>query len=96
MSTGALRNRCAPTITFSSTVRPGNSPTPWSVRAIPSEARRSGATRVIGWPRQLSVPEFGRTNPQMTLNSVVLPAPFGPITPSTSPGDTSTDTCRVR
>src|SRR5438067_84437 len=28
----------------------------------------------------------------MTLNNVVLPAPFGPITPTTSPGSTDADT----
>jgi hypothetical protein len=59
---------------------------------MPICGSRSGRTRSITWPRQLSVPDCGVTNPQMTLNSVVLPAPFGPITPSTSPRWTSTDT----
>ena len=30
-------------------------------------------------------PTSGRTKPEMTLNSVVLPAPLGPITPTTDP-----------
>src|ERR1700722_17633849 len=29
-------------------------------------------------------PESARTNPQMTLNRVVFPAPLGPMTPTTS------------
>ena len=33
-------------------------------------------------------PSSGRTKPQMTLKSVVLPAPLGPMTPTTSPGET--------
>ncbi len=35
---------------------------------------------------QVIVPRSGRTKPQTTLNSVVLPAPLGPITPTTPPG----------
>ena len=33
-------------------------------------------------------PASGAMNPQMTLNSVVLPAPLGPMTPTTSPAAT--------
>ena len=47
-----------------------------------------------GSPRQWIVPRSGLTKPQMALNSVVLPAPFGPITPSTSPRETWSDTSR--
>ena len=88
----ARRKRSAPIITFSSTVRRSNSPTPWSVRAIPSPASRSGLIRASDSPRQRRVPESGATNPQIRLNSVVLPAPLGPITPTTSPPPTSSDT----
>src|ERR1039458_10114607 len=45
-----------------------------------------------GVPRQRNVPESGAAKPQITLNNVVLPAPLGPITPSTSPVRTSSDT----
>ena len=31
-------------------------------------------------------PELGRSKPVMTFTSVVLPAPFGPMSPTTSPG----------
>ena len=37
-------------------------------------------------------PEVGWTNPQITLKSVVLPAPFGPMTPTTSSLPTDIDT----
>ncbi len=92
VSAFARLKRAAPTITFSSSVRFSNSPTPWSVRAIPRRVRRCGRIRVIDSPLQLSEPASGATKPQITLNSVVLPAPFGPITPSTSPAWTSSET----
>ena len=38
------------------------------------------------------MPDCGLTKPEMQLNSVVLPAPFGPITPSTSPPATPSET----
>ena len=89
----ARRNRCAPTITFSSTVRRPNSPTPCR-RPGDAEPRTSGPgeSGSSGWPRQVSEPESGSTNPQMTLNRVVFPAPLGPMIPSTSPVSTSTET----
>ena len=34
-------------------------------------------------------PLVGRIRPEITRISVVLPAPFGPITPTASPGLTS-------
>ncbi len=72
-------------MTFSSTVKRSNSPTPCSVRAIPSSARRSGLIRASDCPRQCSDPDSARTKPQIRLNRVVFPAPLGPITPTTSP-----------
>src|SRR6202012_4563873 len=36
-------------------------------------------------PRKLTVPPVAGVTPQIVLTSVVLPAPFGPINPSTSP-----------
>src|SRR5258705_8602735 len=78
-------------ITFSSTLRPGNSPTPCRVRAMPSEVSRSGRGR-SSRPFSVNEPAVGRTNPQITLNSVVLPAPFGPMTLTTRPGGTARET----
>ena len=37
-------------------------------------------------------PSVGLAMPEMTLKSVVLPAPFGPITPTSSPGAPRSDT----
>src|SRR5579883_1469094 len=86
--------RCgwAPASTFSRTVRPGKRPTPWRVRAIPSLARSCGRWRRNGRPSKLMVPDAGRTKPQITLNSVVFPAPLGPISPTISPLRTRSDT----
>ena len=64
----------------------GNSPTPCSVRAIPSAASWWAARGAATRRASEIVPALGATKPQMTLKSVVLPAPLGPITPSTSTG----------
>src|SRR3954468_971836 len=37
-------------------------------------------------------PEFGARSPVITLNSVVLPAPFGPMSPVTWPGAADSET----
>ena len=59
---------------------------------MPSPASWCGRSRRSSAPRQASVPVSGRTKPQATLNSVVLPAPFGPITPSTRRGRAVSET----
>src|ERR1700754_2013379 len=41
--------------------------------------------RVMSAPSKMMRPPFAGVTPQMVLTSVVLPAPFGPIRPSTSP-----------
>ena len=48
--------------------------------------------RAASGPRHATSPSSGRTKPQMTLKSVVLPAPLGPMTPTTSPGETVNET----
>ena len=78
----------SPVMTFSSTVSPANRPTPCRVREMPRPASWCGRRPLRVSPRQRSVPSSGRVKPQTTLNSVVLPAPFGPMTPSTSPCST--------
>src|SRR5512146_2526881 len=65
--------------TFSATVRVGKSELIWKVRASPSATRRSGETWVMSVPARWIVPAEGWSNPLMILTSVVLPAPFGPI-----------------
>ena len=45
-------------------------------------------------PSMSTVPRFGFSSPVMTLNKVVFPAPFGPISPETAPGSATSDTGR--
>ena len=50
----------------------------------PSAPRRCGLQPVISRPSSSIVPDVGRSKPVMRLTSVDLPAPFGPIRPTTS------------
>ena len=75
--------------TFSCTVSSGNTLETWNVRPSPSRVRRNG-----GWLRDVPAarwiePAVGRYSPDSRLNSEVLPAPFGPMIPSSSPSATS-------
>src|ERR1035437_532387 len=77
--------RCCPASTWSMTVRLLNRRMFWKVRATP----RATTCWVLSprsdfWPRVTS-PWYPRTTPETALNSVVLPAPLGPITPRISP-----------
>src|SRR2546425_121728 len=60
------------------------------VRAIPPRARPRGARRAMSWAARRTGPPLGRWGPLTTLNKVVLPAPFGPMSPVTEPPGTST------
>src|SRR5512136_1627756 len=42
-------------------------------------------------PSSTMAPEWGGMSPEMRLRSVVLPAPFGPMRPCTSPTPTSSE-----
>ena len=57
----------------------------WNERAMPARQRRSGVSRVMSRPSNSTRPESGATVPVIMPNSVVLPAPFGPMMPSASP-----------
>src|SRR5258708_32916962 len=46
---------------------------------MPSPARRCGGNLVMPCPSNMIRPLVGRTAPAMALNSVVLPAPLGPM-----------------
>jgi hypothetical protein len=60
----------------------------------PPRARRcSGAER--GWPRQNTWPAIGESRPTAARRVVVLPAPLGPKSATTSPGQTFSDTSRM-
>ena len=43
---------------------------------------------VMSSPQNATCPDVGLICPRMLLKSVVLPEPFGPITPTISPGPT--------
>ena len=43
---------------------------------------------VTSSPQNSTAPDVGLIWPRMLLKSVVLPEPFGPITPTISPGPT--------
>src|SRR3981189_2842883 len=57
----------------------------WKERAIPMAQRRAGESGVTSRPSNTTRPPSGATVPVMIPNSVVLPAPFGPMMPSASP-----------
>ena len=48
--------------------------------------------RSKSWPWKVMLPAAGGTTPQMVLNSVDLPAPFGPTTVTNWPSPTLSDT----
>src|SRR5512141_2010082 len=50
--------------------------------------------RVMSVPSKVTVPELAGVTPQIVFTSVVLPAPFGPIRPRTSPVATDNVTSR--
>jgi hypothetical protein len=57
--------------------------------SAPTQARLSGDPG--GAPRMSALPEVGRTSPRSIRKVVVLPAPFGPRNPYTSPRRTQSD-----
>src|SRR5436305_4471706 len=53
---------------------------------MPALARESTVALVTSWPLNRTRPAVGGCRPEITLNSVVLPAPLGPIKPVIEPG----------
>src|SRR5262245_9008354 len=53
---------------------------------MPARQRPCGGMFARSWPSKRMRPAVGATAPSMRLNSVVLPAPFGPMMPTASPG----------
>ena len=68
-----------PTITFSSTLSAGKSARFWNVRAMPMRAIREAGIDSRFLPSNTIAPLVGRYRRLTQLNSVVLPAPLGPI-----------------
>src|SRR5262249_6601725 len=65
--------------TFWYTVRRGKMLVRWNERPIPRRQRWWGAMPVMSCPLNTTLPPSGTTWPVIRLNSVVLPAPFGPM-----------------
>lgn len=57
----------------------------WKVRAKPRPATACGFKPLSKWPSKRTSPALGVYKPFKQLNSVVLPAPLGPIRPKISP-----------
>ncbi len=53
----------------------------WNVRATPLRTIRWAGCLRIDEPSSTTSPESGRYSRVITLNAVVFPAPFGPISP---------------
>src|SRR4051812_17599548 len=81
-------DECAPVITFSRTVSAGNSARFWNVRATPSSAMRCEGTARRFLPSKSTVPVVAWYRRLRTLNRVVLPAPFGPMSAQITPSST--------
>src|SRR5690606_33634740 len=82
----------APTSRFSRTVSDGNTWRPSGTCAIPRCARRAGGTPARSRPSKRIAPDVTGASPEIALNSVLLPAPFGPTTATSSPAPTRSDT----
>src|SRR2546427_353919 len=54
--------------------------------------RRAGAARTTSWPRIVTDPRSGVSSVAKIDSSVVLPAPFGPSTPTRAPRGTASET----
>ena len=63
----------------------------WNVRTRPRRAMRCGCERSIRRPSKCTRPRSAERKPEITLNNVDLPAPFGPIRAVIDPASTSSD-----
>ena len=77
---------------LASTEMSSNSSSDWNDRRRPARARLPALYELMSVPASANVPADGLTKPVTASITVVLPAPFGPIRPTTSPGLTSNDT----
>ncbi|MCY1460239.1 hypothetical protein D9M71_777840 [compost metagenome] len=81
-----------PIIRFSATVRSLKTRRPSGEMAMPLRMMWCVSLWVMSSPSKVIVPCFARGLPQTVISSVVLPAPFAPISVTISPWLTSTDT----
>src|SRR6185437_7535318 len=78
--------------TFSKTVSLGKILVRWNERPMPMPQMRCGGMPVISRPSSSTRPAVGGRWPVMRLNSVDLPAPFGPMTAAICPAATARST----
>src|SRR5262245_54870829 len=64
----------------------------WTARATPHAETRSARQPVMSRPSNTRRPALGASTPVTRLNSVVFPAPFGPITAWMAPASTESAT----
>src|SRR5262249_60507190 len=77
--------------TLSSAVKSENSEVIWNERASPSWLRRQPGNAVTSPPAKRMRPASGASSPASSPISVVLPAPFGPMTACSSPFGTESE-----
>jgi len=82
----------AAAIKLSRTVKSSNNSSDWKVRVSPRCARSSGDFPSRSTPSNVTVPADSGVNPVMASMNVVLPAPFGPINPTSLPSVMSMST----
>src|SRR5438309_1427856 len=85
----------APIITLSTTERLPKGFTSWNVRVRPRRQITCGGRPPTSRPSKTTRPPAARKYPPMTLKSVVLPAPFGPMLPKWAPLRTASLTART-
>src|SRR5690606_17721883 len=81
--------------TLSSTVKSLNSRMVWKVRATPRATICEGNRPTSDRPRKRMSPLSGWYTPVIRLNTVVLPAPLGPMSPTRPPSGTCKFTLRT-
>ena len=79
-------------MTLSITVMVSKLFTTWKVRAMPRSQRSAAGSAVTSSPSNMIEPCVGGSTPAIRLNSVDLPAPLGPISPTISPRPTEIET----
>src|SRR5579884_4065708 len=84
----ACMRACWPTRTLSRAVMYSNSRMFWKVLAMPRRATWWGRAPATSRPSNQMLPVVGGKSPVMQLNSVVFPAPLGPIRAKTWPRST--------
>src|SRR5437016_1101796 len=87
-----FRDRCVATKTLSSTEISANTCGFWNVFTRPRAAISSGRSLSMASPFHTTPPSLAGASPAITLSSVVLPEPFGPMVRRSSPVSTPKET----